>query len=788
MIRLLACVLALSACPGSTTTPKPIDDTPLRLRVAQDEAKRADGVADLLTLARGTKAERVLALRGLGRIGGPQATQALIDIVTLEKDPDVLGAAASALGLSASLDDDPGSDAARVFLGSAVERAGRHDVDVIEAIGRAADSRGQETLRWLLLRALRGIGFSNAPSSANSFVPKLRHPPPSDAVAIARASALALGRFGRRKIEFTDGSRDVLIEATRHADSQVRYAAAYALAREQLPKTDDKTAPHPNIAEAAIRLAALLDDADASVRAIAAQALARRKAVVAQRGALEKGLHDVDWRVAVEAVRALGGEGSDDRGREQTALAIVHWYLGIESGQRVDAFRDADGKLPDPAVELLSRGADRVVLTDVVRVIREAMPAGWSRGQRPATDVDAHVAIEGLRTIAPHAKSPVVRHMLGWVVATAATSTRVPQPTRGWIECLGRAALIRGEQSPDYGAVARCALPDHLRLPIVADVVAAKVGTIQQRREALRPLLAHKDARVRVAGMTALVSTWEEGDAADHRAIAATVTAALESTDGLVAGTAVEAAGSIYEAGAKEKDAEWRTALDAAVIARATREKDAELAASLFELIGKRALATGAPACREGLKGAPVLAKAAATCLGALGQAADAPAIGGAQPPPVDVSLVIGKRVRWKLETSRGPIEIELDPDTAPWAVATIATLTRKGFYDNLEFHRVVPNFVVQGGDPTQSGWGGPGFAMPAEPSSGAGYVEGGVGMADAGRDSAGSQWFIMHAPAPHLDGRYTWVGKVASGQSSANSLQIGDRVTRATIDISPRL
>jgi cyclophilin family peptidyl-prolyl cis-trans isomerase len=143
--------------------------------------------------------------------------------------------------------------------------------------------------------------------------------------------------------------------------------------------------------------------------------------------------------------------------------------------------------------------------------------------------------------------------------------------------------------------------------------------------------------------------------------------------------------------------------------------------------------------------------------------------------------------VHWHLATSRGDIEIELRPDVAPWAVATVVTLTQRGFYNGLEFHRVVPNFVVQGGDPTQSGWGGPGFTGPAEPASsldGPGFVEGGVGMADAGRDSAGSQWFIMHSRAPHLDGRYTWVGSVISGQNIADSLQIGDKVVSAKVTI----
>jgi peptidyl-prolyl cis-trans isomerase B (cyclophilin B) len=154
--------------------------------------------------------------------------------------------------------------------------------------------------------------------------------------------------------------------------------------------------------------------------------------------------------------------------------------------------------------------------------------------------------------------------------------------------------------------------------------------------------------------------------------------------------------------------------------------------------------------------------------------------------PPVDVASVIGAPLRWHLTTSRGEIVIALRPDVAPWAVATIVTLTRKGFYDGLEFHRVVPDFVVQGGDPTMSGWGGPGFTTPAEPGTaldGPGFAIGGTGIADAGRDSGGSQWFVMHSRAAHLDGRYTWIGTVESGQKYADALQIGDKVERAVIE-----
>ncbi|HUS27807.1 MAG TPA: peptidylprolyl isomerase [Kofleriaceae bacterium] len=335
-------------------------------------------------------------------------------------------------------------------------------------------------------------------------------------------------------------------------------------------------------------------------------------------------------------------------------------------------------------------------------------------------------------------------------------------------------------------AIVRCPLPDHLKLPLLADLFDEKRSDATFRRAALRQLLASDDPRVRGAGLTALPKTWKDGDEAAQATIVGTVVSALAAKNQIVAGSAVDAAEQLFDAMGDSH--RLRATLEAALVQRATTESDAELVQSMYALIGKKKIGTGAEACRMGLDLPAAAAKAASECLTALGEPKDAtPRI--VPPPPVDVASVIGKRVIWHVTTTRGGIDIELRPDVAPWAVAVIVSLTQRGYYDKKEFHRVVPNFVVQGGDPTESGWGGPGFTLPAEPASsldGPGYVEGGVGMADAGRDTAGSQWFIMHSRAPHLDARYTWVGSVLSGQKVANALQIGDRVESATVELTP--
>ena len=390
------------------------------------------------------------------------------------------------------------------------------------------------------------------------------------------------------------------------------------------------------------------------------------------------------------------------------------------------------------------------------------------------------------RVAARFACAAVIEHDAALDVIAQLAHVARPRPAHqiGHAELVAqpRAARVVGDELAE---VERCPLPDPLRLPLVADLIAANVGSLGARRTALGKLLAHGDPRVRAAGLGALAALWKSGDEADHRETIATVVDALGSRDLLVAGAAVDAAKALYEAiGGGDHGV-----LDAAVIGRATRERDPELGAALLELIGARTLAVGAEACRVAATGDPVRAKAAATCLQALGKTVPVVVPSPASLPPVDVSAVIGKQLRWRVTTSRGDVVILLHPDVAPWAVATIVSLTRKGFYDGLAFHRVVPDFVVQGGDPTESGSGGPGFAIPAEPAAlvdGVGYEAGGVGIADAGRDSGGSQWFVMHSRAPHLDGRYTWIGTVESGQNAADALLVGDRVVRATIEPAP--
>ncbi|MCB9418873.1 MAG: peptidylprolyl isomerase [Ardenticatenaceae bacterium] len=141
------------------------------------------------------------------------------------------------------------------------------------------------------------------------------------------------------------------------------------------------------------------------------------------------------------------------------------------------------------------------------------------------------------------------------------------------------------------------------------------------------------------------------------------------------------------------------------------------------------------------------------------------------------------KSYQVSMETSKGTIEIELYPQYAPKTVNNFVFLTREGYYDGVTFHRVISNFVIQGGDPTGTGRGGPGYRFEDEFAGnplkhGTGFLS----MANAGPGTNGSQFFITHSPQPHLDGRHTVFGKVTSGQDVVNAIRQGDKMTKVTV------
>ena len=135
------------------------------------------------------------------------------------------------------------------------------------------------------------------------------------------------------------------------------------------------------------------------------------------------------------------------------------------------------------------------------------------------------------------------------------------------------------------------------------------------------------------------------------------------------------------------------------------------------------------------------------------------------------------------IKTQKGDITLELFPNEAPGTVANFEKLAKEGFYDGLTFHRVIPDFVIQGGCPRGDGTGGPGYTIKCETENNPHkHTAGALSMAHAGKDTGGSQFFITHSPQPHLDGVHTVFGQVIEGMDVVFAIRAGDVMEKVII------
>ena len=151
---------------------------------------------------------------------------------------------------------------------------------------------------------------------------------------------------------------------------------------------------------------------------------------------------------------------------------------------------------------------------------------------------------------------------------------------------------------------------------------------------------------------------------------------------------------------------------------------------------------------------------------------------------PPEMQIETDATYRATISTNRGDIVLDLMPQHAPKTVNNFVTLAKDGFYDGLTFHRVIPNFMIQGGDPTGTGSGGPGYRFEDETQGNPLTHETGViSMANAGPNTNGSQFFITHAPQSHLNGKHTVFGKVVEGQDVVDSVKQGDTMDSVSVE-----
>jgi len=148
---------------------------------------------------------------------------------------------------------------------------------------------------------------------------------------------------------------------------------------------------------------------------------------------------------------------------------------------------------------------------------------------------------------------------------------------------------------------------------------------------------------------------------------------------------------------------------------------------------------------------------------------------------PIPIVIDLNKQYTATIKTDKGDIVLELYAQDAPVTVNNFVSLSKKGFYNGLTFHRIIPGFMAQGGDPSGNGTGGPGYKFQDEFSKRT-HVTGALSMANSGANTNGSQFFICYAPQPHLNGKHTVFGQCTSGMDVLTKLVNGDKMNEIVI------
>ena len=256
--------------------------------------------------------------------------------------------------------------------------------------------------------------------------------------------------------------------------------------------------------------------------------------------------------------------------------------------------------------------------------------------------------------------------------------------------------------------------------------------------------------------------------------------ASLQNSDVIVRATAADLLGEL-------PPSEEITGALIAAWPRTTSDSFNDAALSILDSLGKQKSVAANDAIKNALNSSDYLVrKRAATLLKANGAGDFSARIGTVKTRNTTADYRralarIGRKVQAVVTTSKGSFTIELLPSEAPLTVDNFVKLAQRNYFRNVTIHRVVPNFVIQDGDPRGDGNGGPGYQIRCEINE-VPYDRATLGMALSGKDTGGSQWCVTHAPQPHLDGGYTVFGRVSSGTDVVDRIVRGDVVNSIVI------
>lgn len=523
-----------------------------------------------------------------------------------------------------------------------------------------------------------------------------------------------------------------------YSDSRIRADAANTLARLRLKDANDQLRK------------LLTTDPEPIVRANAARVLGATEDKAAFDALLDRAINDSDSRVRVSAIRSLASL-KDARAAE----SLLRRATSLTYGKLADRPAETNETLEIATTlgRLLAQKEDRPALA-------------WLRKVSEAVDHSA-----------PEFELAFVRIAPAVYIAEFGTETAARRKVQetillNWRSASGIAAGL--------GEIA--ALPDSVKNK--GDLVASAESL-------LRAMLDYRNSGLHINTLVAVHSEYAIPDvlralaAFKPRDMSEVLRAQLNESDVVVRGTAADLLGDLPPSN------ETTSALIAAW-PRTAKDSLNDAALSILDSLAKQKSGPANDAMKSALdSGDYLIRRRAAALLKANGAGDFSARIGTVQTrntvPDYRRALSrIGQNLRAVVTTSKGSFTIELLPEEAPLTVDNFVQLAQRGYFRGITIHRVVPNFVIQDGDPRGDGNGGPGYQIRCEINE-VPYDRAAVGMALSGKDTGGSQWFITHSPQPHLDGGYTVFGRVVRGMDVVDRIVRGDVIHSIEISWSSR-
>ena len=513
-------------------------------------------------------------------------------------------------------------------------------------------------------------------------------------------------------------------------------------------------------------IARFLDRGDPRVRADAANALARLRLKDGNERLRRLVDTDLDPNVRANAARVLGV--TEDKDSFQSLMSRA--TADVDSRVRVSAIRAlASLKNANAAALLLDHPTTNTneileIATTVGRVI-------------PLTEHNGAVlwlrrANKDLNHTAPEIEIAFARIAPATYLAEFGTGDQAKRKVQETI-------LLNWHAAAGVAA----GLGEFAALPAS---VANRSELVATAQNLLRAMLDYRNSGLHINTLVAVHSEYAIPDVL--RAIAAfkpqdladIARAQLNESDVIVRGTAADILGD-------QPPSEENTRALAAAWSQTANDKLNDAALSILDALGKQKTPAANDQIKEALKSDDhLIRRRAVAILKANGAGDFSSQIGTVHTRNTlaDYNRALarsGKSVRAVVTTSRGSFTIELLPEAAPLTVDNFVQLAQRDYFRNVTIHRVVPNFVIQDGDPRGDGNGGPGYTIRCEINQ-VPYDRAAVGMALSGKDTGGSQWFVTHAPQPHLDGGYTVFGRVVTGMDVVDKIVRGDVIQSVVI------